>query len=283
MDVVLVGSQTGNDADYETLREMCDDGTIILDDANPLELSKYIIEKGPTCSSAGSRSGPSPTRWASAFCDHNHERKIPLAGYEGMLHFAREVHRSVTSPVWRFAPARAAAQKETATMLKPSTANFTATRNACKLCTPLGAALVFKGIRGAVPLLHGSQGCATYIRRYLISHYREPIDIACSNFSEQTAIFGGGANLKIALDNIRRQYDPELIGVATTCLSRNHRRRRAHVHPRVPRELHRPGFCRRWCTWPPPAIRAPTCRGSTRRCGPWWGSWPKAAPRPAAT
>ncbi|MFH0726191.1 MAG: nitrogenase iron-molybdenum cofactor biosynthesis protein NifN [Pseudomonadota bacterium] len=93
------------------------------------------------------------------------------------------------------------------------------TRNACKLCAPLGASLVFKGISGAMPLLHGSQGCATYIRRYLISHYKEPIDIACSNFSEQTAIFGGGANLQLALDNIRRQYTPDLIGIATTCLS----------------------------------------------------------------
>jgi nitrogenase molybdenum-iron protein NifN len=94
-----------------------------------------------------------------------------------------------------------------------------ATQNACKLCAPLGAALVFKGIRGAVPLLHGSQGCSTYIRRYLISHFREPVDIACSNFSEQTAIFGGGANLQIAMDNVRGQYAPALIGVATTCLS----------------------------------------------------------------
>lgn len=96
---------------------------------------------------------------------------------------------------------------------------LTATQNACKLCAPLGAALVFKGIAKAMPLLHGSQGCATYIRRYLISHYKEPIDIACSNFSEQTAIFGGGANLQLALDNIQRQYTPDLIGVATTCLS----------------------------------------------------------------
>jgi len=97
--------------------------------------------------------------------------------------------------------------------------SFTATQNACKLCSPLGAALVFKGIEGAVPLLHGSQGCATYIRRYVISHFREPVDIACTNFSEHTAIFGGGANLKTALDNIRLQYAPQLIGVATTCLS----------------------------------------------------------------
>ncbi len=99
---------------------------------------------------------------------------------------------------------------------KPSAA---ATQNACKLCSPLGAALVFKGIAGAVPLLHGSQGCSTYIRRYLISHFKEPIDIACSNFGEQTAIFGGGANMKLALDNIIAQYNPRLIGVATTCLA----------------------------------------------------------------
>jgi nitrogenase molybdenum-iron protein NifN len=99
---------------------------------------------------------------------------------------------------------------------KPSAA---ATQNACKLCSPLGAALVFKGIAGAVPLLHGSQGCSTYIRRYLISHFKEPIDIACSNFGEQTAIFGGGANMKLALDNIIAQYNPRMIGVATTCLA----------------------------------------------------------------
>ena len=59
-----------------------------------------------------------------------------------------------------------------------------ATRNACKLCSPLGAAMVFKGIRGCLPFLHGSEGCATYIRRYMISHFREPVDIASSSLSE---------------------------------------------------------------------------------------------------
>jgi len=95
----------------------------------------------------------------------------------------------------------------------------TATRNACKVCTPLGACLAFKGIEGALPFLHGSQGCSTYIRRYVISHFREPIDIAASNFSEDSAIFGGQENFNIGIDNVRRQYKPSLIGVATTCLS----------------------------------------------------------------
>ena len=97
--------------------------------------------------------------------------------------------------------------------------HYTATRNACKLCTPLGAALAFEGIENSVPLLHGSQGCSTYIRRYMISHFKEPVDIASTNFSEETAIFGGGNNLKLALDNIIKQYNPDMIGLATTCLS----------------------------------------------------------------
>ncbi len=97
--------------------------------------------------------------------------------------------------------------------------NYTATQNACKTCTPLGAALAFNGVEKTVPLLHGSQGCSTYMRRYLISHFKEPVDIASSNFTEETAVFGGGANLKLAIENIARQYTPKMIGIATTCLS----------------------------------------------------------------
>jgi nitrogenase molybdenum-iron protein NifN len=95
----------------------------------------------------------------------------------------------------------------------------TSTTNACKLCTPLGACLVFRGIDGTIPFLHGSQGCSTYIRRYLISHFREPIDIAASNFSEESAIFGGKSNFQAGIQNVIRQYQPKMVAVATTCLS----------------------------------------------------------------
>jgi nitrogenase molybdenum-iron protein NifN len=97
--------------------------------------------------------------------------------------------------------------------------NYISTTNACKLCTPLGAAIAFKGIEGAVPYLHGSQGCATYMRRYIISHFNEPIDIASSSLSEKHAIYGGGANLKLGLINVTKKYHPKLIGIATTCLT----------------------------------------------------------------
>jgi nitrogenase molybdenum-iron protein NifN len=79
--------------------------------------------------------------------------------------------------------------------------------------------MVMRGIAGAVPFLHGSQGCATYMRRYIISHFREPMDIATSGVSEASTIFGGGANLHQGLDNVTSQYHPSLIGIATTCLT----------------------------------------------------------------
>jgi nitrogenase molybdenum-iron protein NifN len=96
---------------------------------------------------------------------------------------------------------------------------YVATRNACKLCAPLGACLALRGIEGALPFLHGSQGCATYMRRYLISHFKEPMDIAASGFSEASAIFGGEQKLHQGLRNVTSQYHPALIGIATTCLT----------------------------------------------------------------
>jgi nitrogenase molybdenum-iron protein NifN len=109
--------------------------------------------------------------------------------------------------------------KNPPTYKKPKRPNYISTTNACKLCKPLGACLAFKGIEGAVPYLHGSQGCATYMRRYIISHYNEPIDIASSSLSEKHAVYGGGPNLKLGLNNVAAKYRPKMIGIATTCLT----------------------------------------------------------------
>jgi nitrogenase molybdenum-iron protein NifN len=103
--------------------------------------------------------------------------------------------------------------------IKTPSSGYASTKNACKLCAPFGACIAFRGVSGCIPLIHGSQGCSTYIRRYGISHFREPIDIASSNFTESTAIFGGRDNLVSAIVNVTRQYRPEAIGVTSTCLS----------------------------------------------------------------
>ncbi|HOJ98507.1 MAG TPA: nitrogenase component 1 [Termitinemataceae bacterium] len=90
--------------------------------------------------------------------------------------------------------------------------------NPCHLCAPLGAVVFFAGFEGGITILHGSQGCSTYVRRYLISHFREPVDVASSNFIEASTIFGGKDNVQRAIGNVIRQYTPKVIGIATTCL-----------------------------------------------------------------
>ncbi len=107
MDVVVAGSQTGSVEDYKVLRELCDPGTILVDDTNPLELAQFIKEKDVDLFIGGVKERPIAYKLGVGFCDHNHERKEALAGFVGMLNFAKEVHSSVMSPVWQFAPRRA--------------------------------------------------------------------------------------------------------------------------------------------------------------------------------
>lgn len=104
MQVVMVGSQTGTPEDYEELAAITDPGTIIVDDSNPLELSAFLQEKDVDIFVGGVKERPIAYKLGVAFCDHNHERKEMLAGFTGMLNFAREVYGSVMSPVWRFVP-----------------------------------------------------------------------------------------------------------------------------------------------------------------------------------
>ncbi|MCX7658636.1 MAG: nitrogen fixation protein NifN, partial [Oscillospiraceae bacterium] len=84
--------------------------------------------------------------------------------------------------------------------------------NPCKMCMPMGAMTAFYGIRGCVSILHGSQGCSTYIRRHMPTHYNEPVDIASSSLTEQGPVFGGDSNLRKGLENLIKLYNPEVIG-----------------------------------------------------------------------
>jgi len=82
---VVVGSQTGNADDYKLLKDLCDEGTIIVDDSNPNELSGFVQLTGADLFIGGVKERPIAYKLGLGFCDHNHERKEALAGYEGML------------------------------------------------------------------------------------------------------------------------------------------------------------------------------------------------------
>jgi nitrogenase molybdenum-iron protein NifN len=91
-------------------------------------------------------------------------------------------------------------------------------RNPLKSSAPLGAALAYLGVEGAVPLLHGSQGCATYGLALAMSHLDENLSLQSSALSEISAVLGSMESLEQALLTVQASVKPKLIGIASTAL-----------------------------------------------------------------
>ncbi|MCZ3366240.1 MULTISPECIES: nitrogenase iron-molybdenum cofactor biosynthesis protein NifN [Methanobacterium] len=91
--------------------------------------------------------------------------------------------------------------------------------NPSKMCQPMGAIQALLGVKDSMPLIHGSQGCSTYIRFQLTRHFREPIEVASTSMSEKTVIYGGEFNLMKALKNITEKQSPSMIAVTSSCLT----------------------------------------------------------------
>ncbi|MBC2396092.1 MULTISPECIES: nitrogenase iron-molybdenum cofactor biosynthesis protein NifE [Clostridium] len=102
IETVMVGTQTGKPRDYEIIKEITNRGTVILDDANPSELERFMLEKGADILVGGVKERPLAYKLGVAFCDHNHERKHILSGFIGALNFAEEIDLTVNSPVWKY-------------------------------------------------------------------------------------------------------------------------------------------------------------------------------------
>lgn len=90
--------------------------------------------------------------------------------------------------------------------------------NPLKSSAPLGAALAYLGIAGAVPLLHGAQGCTSFALVLTVRHAREAIPLQTTALDEVATIMGGADNLEQALVNLTKRMKPRFIGVATTAL-----------------------------------------------------------------
>lgn len=106
MKTAMVGTQTGTQEDYEIIRQIADSDTVILDDANPAELETFMKEKDVDILVGGVKERPLAYKLGVAFCDHNHERRHALAGYEGVLNFVKEIDASINSPIWNYVGGR---------------------------------------------------------------------------------------------------------------------------------------------------------------------------------
>lgn len=101
-------------------------------------------------------------------------------------------------------------------MAKVSHAKKSCSVNPLKMSQPIGAALAFMGLRGCMPLLHGSQGCTSFGLVLFVRHFKEAIPMQTTAMSEVATVLGGFENVEQAVLNIIQRTKPEIIGIATT-------------------------------------------------------------------
>ncbi|MBX5177238.1 nitrogenase iron-molybdenum cofactor biosynthesis protein NifN [Rhizobium lentis] len=94
--------------------------------------------------------------------------------------------------------------------------NKSAAVNPLKSSQPLGAAFAFLGVDGAIPLLHGSQGCTSFALALLVRHFNEAIPLQTTAMNETSIIVGGADRLEEAILNLKACTRPRLIGICTT-------------------------------------------------------------------
>lgn len=88
--------------------------------------------------------------------------------------------------------------------------------NPLKMSQPIGGALAFMGLRGSMPLLHGSQGCTSFGLVLFVRHFKEAIPLQTTAMSEVATVLGGYENVEQAIINIYNRTKPEIIGICST-------------------------------------------------------------------
>jgi nitrogenase molybdenum-cofactor synthesis protein NifE len=100
MDVVIIGTQTGKRDEYEEISCLVNNGTVIIDDANPLELRELLTRQKADLLVSGVKERFLSYKLGIPFCDFNHDRTITFEGFDGMVNFAKEIDTTINSPVW---------------------------------------------------------------------------------------------------------------------------------------------------------------------------------------
>ncbi|MGN8544774.1 nitrogenase iron-molybdenum cofactor biosynthesis protein NifN [Bradyrhizobium sp. 13971] len=88
--------------------------------------------------------------------------------------------------------------------------------NPLKMSQPIGGAFAFMGLSGAMPLLHGSQGCTSFGLTLFVRHFKEAVPLQTTAMSEVATVLGGYDDLEQAIINIYNRTKPKIIGICST-------------------------------------------------------------------
>ena len=240
VEILAAGTQNSTLEDFYRMKGLMHKDATIIEDTSTAGLLAVMREKMPDLIVAGGKTKFLALKTKTPFLDINHGRSHPYAGYEGMVTFARQLDMTVNNPIWPVLNAPAPWDKSDAQLLENlavSTAHAEtflaedisasrvtvskkpATVNPQKNSPALGATMAYLGIHNMLGLLHGAQGCSTFIRLQLSRHYKESIALNATAMSEDSAIFGGWDNLKKGIGRVIEKFHPQVVGVMTSGLT----------------------------------------------------------------
>ncbi|MFL5263134.1 MAG: bifunctional nitrogenase iron-molybdenum cofactor biosynthesis protein NifEN [Anaeromyxobacteraceae bacterium] len=240
VEILAAGTQNSTLEDFHRMKALMHREARIIDDTSTAGLLGVMKEKLPDLVVAGGKTKFLALKTRTPFLDINHGRSHPYAGYDGMITFARQLDLTVNNPIWPAlaAPApwdassgereahraaaaglRARLATEDLSASRVAVRTKAATVNPQKNSPALGATLAYLGVDGMLGLLHGAQGCSTFIRLQLSRHFKESIALNSTSMSEDAAIFGGWENLKAGVKRVVEKFHPSVVGVMTSGLT----------------------------------------------------------------
>jgi len=240
VEILAAGTQNSTLEDFHRMKALMHRDAGIIEDTSTAGLLSVMREKAPDLVVAGGKTKFLALKTRTPFLDINHGRSHPYAGYEGMATFARQLDLTVNNPIWpalraaspweltdagregeraaSAAHARSLAAEDLATS-RVAVPHKAATVNPQKNSPALGATLAYLGVDGMLGLLHGAQGCSTFIRLQLSRHFKESIALNSTAMSEDAAVFGGWENLKKGIGRVVEKFRPAVVGVMTSGLT----------------------------------------------------------------
>jgi nitrogenase molybdenum-cofactor synthesis protein NifE len=240
VEVLAAGTQNSTLEDFHRMKALLHQDARIIEDTSTKGLLGIVREKGPDLIVAGGKTKFLALKTRTPFLDINHGRAHPYAGYEGMVTFARQLDLTVNSPIWAALASKApwdrtAAERDAAladarghseavmaedlSRSRVAVPGKAATVNPQKNSPALGATLAFLGVDRMLGLLHGAQGCSTFIRLQLSRHFKESIALNSTAMSEDAAVFGGWQNLEAGIKRVVEKFGPGVVGVMTSGLT----------------------------------------------------------------
>jgi nitrogenase molybdenum-cofactor synthesis protein NifE len=237
VEILAAGTQNSTLEDFYRMKALMHKDARIIEDTSTAGLLGVMKEKMPDLIVAGGKTKFLALKTKTPFLDINHGRSHPYAGYEGMVTFAKQLDLTVNNPIWPLlnspepwetdtAPLVEAARNHASTYLaedlsasRVAVPKKAATVNPQKNSPALGATLAYLGIDQMLGLLHGAQGCSTFIRLQLSRHFKESIALNATAMSEDSAIFGGWENLKKGIGRVIEKFGPKVVGVMTSGLT----------------------------------------------------------------